>query len=150
MRDPLGVMSGRTMENMLYGTWKLNVDRSVAEPGPLVQSEVRLYEAAGGDDLKLFVQGIDATGAAYSYGAIGGIDGTDCPLTGSGTRNGADSTSWTRIDSNTFDSKVKRAGSVVNQVRLEVSKDGKVLTLREHGANPNGVVTRGVRTYEKQ
>lgn len=138
------------MENSLRGTWKLNVDKSVAEPGPLVQSEVRFYEAAGADDLKLFVQGIDATGAAYSYGAVGRIDGTDCPMAGSGTRNGADSTAWTRIDSNTFDSTVKKAGNVVNLVRLEVSKDGKVLTLRERGTNPNGVVTRGVRTYDKQ
>lgn len=146
----LGVMSGETMGNTLHGTWKLNIDKSIAEPGPLVQSEVRIYEAAGADDLKLLVQGIDATGAAYSYSAIGRIDGTDCPLAGSGTRNGADSTSWTRIDSNAFDSTVKKAGNVVNRVRLEVSKDRKVLTLREHGANPNGVVTRGVRTYDKQ
>jgi hypothetical protein len=138
------------MENPLHGTWKLNVNRSVAEPGPLVQSEVRVYEAAGVDDLKLLVRGIDATGAAYSYGAIGRIDGTDCPLTGSGTRNGADSTSWTRIDSNTFDSIVKKASNVVNLVRLEVSMDGEVLTLREHGANSIGVATRGVRIYDKQ
>jgi len=138
------------MENTLHGTWKLNVDKSMAEPGPLVQSEVRTYEAAGDNDLKLFVQGFDASGAAYSYGAIGRIDGTDCSLAGSETRNGAESTSWTRIDSNTFDSTVKKAGNVANLVRLEVSKDGTLLTLRERGANPKGIVTRGVRIYDKQ
>jgi len=61
------------MENALHGTWKLNIDKSVAEPGPLVQREVRAYEAAGADGLKLFVQGIDAAGAAYSYSERGGL-----------------------------------------------------------------------------
>src|SRR5947209_4818656 len=106
------------MGTRLHGTWILNIDKSVAEPGPLVQSEIRTYEIVGADKLKLSVQGVDATGAAYSYGATGRIDGTDCPMSGSGTRNRADSTSWTRIDSNTFDSIVKRAGNVVNRVRL--------------------------------
>ena len=138
------------MENTLLGTWKLNVEQSMAEPGPLVQSESRAYEATADGGLKFFVQGIDASGTAYSYGATGRIDGRDCPLTGTGTRNGADSTSWMRIDSHTIDSSVKKAGAVVNQVQLKVSKDGKVLTLRERGTNSSGAATRGVRTYDKQ
>ena len=122
----------------------------MAYPGPLVQSELRVYEATEDGGLKLFVQGIDATGASYSYRATGRIDGNDYPLIGSGTRNGADSTAWTRIDSRTFDSAVKKGGEVVNLVRLEVSQDGKVLMLRESGRNPSGVATRGVRIYDKQ
>ncbi len=137
------------MTNALLGTWKLNVEKSAAEPGPLVRSESRVYEATADDGLKFFVQGIDASGTAYSYGATGRIDGRDCPLTGSGTRNGADSTSWMRVDSHTIDSKVKKAGAVVNNVRLEVSHDGKVLTLRERGTSPGGGATRGVRIYDR-
>ena len=138
------------MKNPLLGTWKLNVDKSVAEPGPLVRSESRVYEATADDGLKFFVEGIDASGTAYSYGTTGKVDGRDCPLIGTGTRNGADSTSWMQVDSRTVDSSVKKAGNVVNQVRLEISKDGKVLTLRERGSNPIGVATRGVRTYDRQ
>ena len=138
------------MKNPLHGTWKLDVDNSLAEPGPVVQSEVRVYEATGEGDLKLVVNGTDVTGAAYSYSAGGTIDGTDCPMVGSGTRNGADSTSWTRIDSHTFDSLVKKAATVVNRVRLQVSEDGRVLTLREHGTNPSGAATRGIRIYNRQ
>lgn len=138
------------MKNPLCGTWKLNVSASLVEPGPLVRSEVRTYEAAGEGDLKLVVHGIDATGNAYSYNAAGRIDGTDSPMVGSGTRNGADSTSWTRIDSYTFESTVKKVGSVVNLARLEVSEDGKVLTIREKGINPNGVATCGIRIYDRQ
>ena len=138
------------MKNSLLGTWKLSVERSMTEPNPLVRSESRVYEATADGGLKFFVQGIDASGAAYSYGATGRIDGQDCPLAGTGTRNGADSTSWTRVNSHTIDSTVKKAGTVVNQVQLEVSKDGKVLTLRERGTNPIGVATRGVRTYDRQ
>ena len=138
------------MNNALHGTWKLNVDKSVAEPGPLVRSESRVYEAASNERMTLVVNGIDASGAEYSYRAIGRMDGSDCPLTGSGTRNGADSTSWMRINTNTIESAVKKAGNVVNEVRLEVSENGKVLTLREHGTSPNGIATHGVRFYDRQ
>ena len=138
------------MNHPLLGMWKLDVHSSLTEPGPLVRSEVRVYEAAEEDGLRLVVNGVDATGAAYSYSAAGRIDGTDCPMVGSGTRNGADSTSWTRIDSHTFDSTVKKAGTVVNRARLQVSEDGKVLTIREHGTDPSGAATRGVRIYDRQ
>jgi len=138
------------MKITLHGTWTLNAGRSVADPGPLVRSEVRIYEASGDDGLKLGVVGVDSAGAHYSYGAIGRIDGKDWPLTGSGTRNGADSTSWTRIDAHTFESAVKKAGRVVNQVRFEVSVDGNVLTLFESGTSPDGRATRGVRIYDRK
>jgi hypothetical protein len=143
-------LKSQIMKNPLYGTWKLNIGKSMTEPGPLVRSEVRTYEAAGDGGLKLVVQGTDATGAAYTYSAAGEIDGTDCPMVGSGTRNGADSTSWMRINSNTFDSTVKKGANVVNLARIEVSKDGRVLTIRERGTNASGAATRGVRTYDKQ
>ena len=138
------------MKHPLLGMWKLDVHSSLTKPGPLVRSEVRVYEMVEEDDLKLVVNGVDAMGAAYSYSAAGRIDGTDCPMVGSGTRNGADSTSWTRIDSHTFDSTVKKAGTVVNRARLQVSEDGKVLTIREHGTDPSGAATRGVRIYDRQ
>lgn len=138
------------MINTLLGTWELNVGRSTANPGPLVRSETRVYEAVGDDGLMLAVRGSDASGAAFSYGATGKIDGKDYPLTGSGTRNGADSTSWSRIDPYLVQSAVRKAGKVVNSVRLEVSGDGKVLTLEEHGTSPDGRATRGVRVYDRQ
>ncbi|MEO8143686.1 MAG: hypothetical protein ABI654_05680 [Betaproteobacteria bacterium] len=65
------------MDNTLLGDWKLNVGKSMADPGPLVQGEGRCYEANDDGDLKLFVQGNAASGAAYSYGATGKIDGKD-------------------------------------------------------------------------
>jgi len=138
------------MKITLHGTWKLNVDKSMVEPGPLFRSELRVYLATDDEDLKLSVQGIDATGTAYSYTAAGKVDGKDCAMTGSGTRNGVDSTSWTRVDSYTVDSTVKKAGNVVNLARLEVSKDGTVLTIRERGTNASGVPTRGIRIYDRQ
>ena len=138
------------MKNPLFGTWKLNVEKSTADPGPLVRSEIRTYEAIGEDGLKLFVQGIGAIGAAYSYSATGKLDGEDYPLTGSGTRNDADSASWLRIDSNTTESVVKQTGKVVNLVRFEVSQDGTMLKLHESGTSPGGAATRGIRVYDRQ
>jgi hypothetical protein len=138
------------MNEAFHGQWKLNSGKSMAEPGPLVRAEVRVYEAVGDAGLRLSVHGIDATGAEYSYSAAGRIDGTDCAMLGSGTRNGADSTSWMPIDAHTIESTVKKAGQVVNLTRLEVSQDGQVLTIHERGTNQSGIATRGVRIYDKQ
>jgi hypothetical protein len=146
-----GLIDGAAnMNEAFHGEWKLNVGKSMVEPGPIVRAEVRVYEAVGDESLRLSVQGIDATGADYAYTAAGRIDGTDCPMLGSGTRNGADSTSWMHIDAYTIESTVKKAGHVVNLARLEVSHDGRVLTIRERGTNPSGIATRGVRIYERQ
>ena len=138
------------MTNPFVGTWKLNLDQSKVEPGPIVREETRTYESAGADELKLVVHGTDATGAAYSYSATGKMDGSDCPMLGTGTRNGADSTSWLRVDPHTLESTVKKAGAVVNRARLTVAADGRVLTITEHGVNASGIATRGVRTYDRQ
>jgi hypothetical protein len=136
--------------NTLLGTWKLNTAKSSVEPGPLSRQEVRTYEASGANAVKLSLEGIDASGNRYAYGYVAGLDGKDYPLTGTGTRNGGDSVAITRLDLYTVDAIVKRKGEVVSRSRLVVAKDGKRLTITEHGTNANGQSTQGVRVYERQ
>ena len=60
------------------------------------------------------------------------FDGMDYPATGSGVY---DSIALTRVDANTFDAMLKRAGTVVQTARNVVSADGKVMTVTVNGAD---------------
>jgi hypothetical protein len=136
-------------QNTLLGTWKLRVNESKADPGPLPRSEVRTYSVAGPDGVKLTVEGIDAGGNRFAYSYTARFDGKDYPLTGTGTRNGGDMLALTRIDPYTVESVVKKAGVVVNKTRLVVSRDRKS-TISEAGTNQSGQSTSGVRVYSNE
>ncbi len=56
----------------------------------------------------------------------------DYPATGSGVY---DSIALTRVNANTFDATLKRAGKVVQTARNVVSADGKVMTVTVNGAD---------------
>src|SRR3974390_3170067 len=50
--------------NPFVGTWKLNLEKSKFNPGPAPQSQTRTWDAAG----MVMVNGVGATGKAFSYG----------------------------------------------------------------------------------
>ena len=136
--------------NTLVGTWKLQVRESKSDPGPLPRSEVRTYSEDVQGRMKLSLEGIDADGHTFTYGYVARFDGKDNPMPGTGTRNGGDTVSITRIDPYTVAAVVKKAGEVVNKTRLVVSKDGKSLTITETGTNQRGKETHGVRVYRRE
>jgi len=144
------VPAASAQSNTLIATWKLDVAKSMIDYGPLPRSEVRTYVAIPNGGVKLSVQGTDGNGTAYAYEATGAIDGKDYPMPGSGTRNGGDALSWTRVDAYTVDAKVKKAGVIVNATRLLVSMDGRLLTITENGTDQNGKATHGTRIYNRQ
>jgi hypothetical protein len=111
---------------------------------------VRSYSVATGDNVRLTVEGIDASGNRFAYGYIARFDGKDYPMTGTGTRNGGDTVAIRRIDTFTVDASVKKDGVVVNRARLAVSRDVKSLTISEAGTNQNGQPTHGLRVYSKE
>ena len=136
--------------NPLLGAWTLNVAQSRIDYAPLPRLESRTYQAAPNNGMTFHVEGTDGAGAPYAYGATAAVDGREYPMLGSGTRNGGDAVSWTLLDPNTVDAVVKRLGDVVNSVRMSVSTNGMVLTIRENGTNRAGEPTQGVRVYDRQ
>jgi hypothetical protein len=130
------------------GTWKLSVAKSKFDPGPPFKSETRTYALSGGG----YTVGADrvpgdGTHQKYEYSAK--YDGKDYPITGQGPA-GADAIAAKRVDANTTESTVKKAGKVLFTTRSVVSKDGKVLTLTSKGTTASGQPINSVYVYDKQ
>ena len=120
------------------GRWQMNGSKSVFDPGPAPASQTRVYEilqdARGPafDMLKATQTNIlpDGSKSVGEYSAR--FDGTDHPATGSPVY---DSIALTRVDTNTFDALLKRAGKVVQTARNAVSADGRMMTVTVKGAD---------------
>jgi hypothetical protein len=130
--------SVRAQDNPYLGTWKLNAAKSKSEGMPLPKSMTRTV-TADGDKVKYSYEGVMADGTAVAYSFTVAYDGKDYPVTGSGMPGGADSIS------------IKREGThkEIGTSTSEVSKDGKVTTLKVNGMADGKPVT-GVTVYDKQ
>ncbi len=134
--------------NPATGTWKLNLEKSSYNPGPAPKSLTRTLEAQG-DNVKYSFEGISAEGTGVAYGFTATFDGKESPITGS-MPGGADSISIKRIDANTFESTLTKAGKVIGTAKSEVSKDGKVTTVTAQGKNADGQPSTSSAVYDKQ
>jgi hypothetical protein len=134
--------------NPAVGTWKLNVEKSEYNPGPAPKSLKRTLEAQG-NDVKYAFDGVSAeeTGVAYSFTVA--FDGKESPITGS-MPGGADSISIKRIDANTFEATLTKAGKVIGTAKSEISKDGEVTTVTAQGTNGDGQPTTSSAVCDKQ
>lgn len=120
------------------GTWQVNLAKSTFDPGPAPESQTRVYEilqdarGPAHDMLKVTQTNVlqDGSQSVGQYSAR--FDGMDYPAIGSAVY---DSIALTRVDANTFDATLKRAGKVVQTARNLVSADGKVMTVIVNGAD---------------
>ena len=124
----------------LIGTWQLNVAKSTFSPGPAPKSDTRTYAAT-------------EQGTAMTWKNVGAEQARrsslsprsrwvekDYPLTGFAN---FDSISLKQVDDLTVQStQKKKGGKVVGTTTRTVSKDGKVLTLKEQGHRRNGCRVR--------
>jgi hypothetical protein len=119
--------------NPLFGTWILNVEKSKFDTGQALKSQTRTYEPFAGGQ-KGSIESVDANGNRAVYGYAARFDGKDYPMTGSGAPGGTDAVALKRIDANTIEATLKKAGQIVGTARIAVSRDGKVLTITRKGA----------------
>jgi hypothetical protein len=75
------------------------------------------------------------------------LNGKDYPSMGNPD---FDSLSGMRIDTNTVEFTLKRAGKPVGKIRREVSKDGRTLTINFVISNADGVQTAALTVFDKQ
>jgi hypothetical protein len=129
-------LSVSAQKDPLFGTWKLNLAKSVSSgSGP---SSVRKYEPFEKDGIKFTIETTNADGTRTTGGYSGHFDGKDYPVSGSN----ADAVSLKRLDPFTFEATLKNRGKVVNVVRHVVSKDGKTLTTTVSGSSTSVVWDR--------
>ena len=111
------------------GTWKLDVDNSVFEPGPPPISRTMTIVAVDNGlthqiDSMIPLSGMTKTAVNFSYTAK--FDGTDAPVMGS---SNLETVSIKRVDARTIERTGKTRGMVIETCTIKVSADGKRLTM---------------------
>ena len=130
----------------VVGTWKLNLARSTFGGGPALKSQMRTYsQSARGLSLKM--KTVSADGKQTTTQTTYHVDGKDYPSMGNPD---FDSLSGMRIDTNTTEFTLRRAGNPVGTIRRTVSKDGQTLTLNFVITNANGVQLSQLTVFDRQ
>jgi len=145
------VLSGRLLaqDNPFVGTWKLNSAKSKFEPGPGPKSLTRTIVAEG-SGAKYSFEGVGADGSSFAYSFSTKYDGTDSAITGAGAPGGADSIALKRVSSRKVEATLKKGGKEVGKSVAEVSKDGKVATVKTKGESADGKEFNNDTVYDKQ
>lgn len=140
-----GVCASLAAANPYIGTWKLNEAKSKIGAGAAKNHTV-VYEAAG-DNLKVTVDGVDASGKPSHSEWTGKFDGKDSPVTGDST---ADTRAYKTVNDRTVTFNQKKAGKVTMTGRIVVSADGKTRTVTTSATDAKGGKVTSTAVYDKQ
>jgi hypothetical protein len=130
-------------ENLVIGTWHLNVAKSKYRPGPGPKSQTRTYEAHP-NGVKATVRTVDADGHSTSVEYVAKYDRVEYPIMGSAE---ADAIALNKIDAYTAEASLTHAGKVIGTARRVISPDGKTMTITFRDSR--GTINN-VAVYEKQ
>ncbi|MEO8586945.1 MAG: hypothetical protein ABI584_12350 [Acidobacteriota bacterium] len=128
------------------GTWKLNVAKSKATPGPGPKSQTLKFTSSPAG-ITLASEGVMADGSVRKGSYTSKWDGKDVPWTGNPD---ADMAAPMKVDDNTYTNAWKRGGKAVITAKVVVSADGKTLTVTQEGKNAKGEAMSSTGVYDKQ
>ena len=131
-------------ESPFSGTWKLNLAKSKTTP-PVPKSDIAVVDADE-NGLKLNEDIITDKGESLKISWEAKFDGKDYPVTGDPS---SDSVSYQRVNANTLKGKAKKAGKVVVDATIVVSKDGKITTVN-YTDYSQAKPAKGTGVYDKQ
>jgi hypothetical protein len=132
-------------QNPQIGTWKLNEAKSKI-PAGATKNHTVIYETAG-DNVKVTVEGTDASGKAVRHEWTGKMDGKSYPVTGDPT---SDSRSYKKINDRTLTFTAKQGTKVTLTGRVVVSADGKTRTVTTTSTDAKGKKVASTVVYDKQ
>jgi hypothetical protein len=141
-RGPAGLTA---QEEPFLGTWDLNLAASSITRGapPRIETIVNIAEP-GGFRSMLAVVGATSTSVEIHHYSF---EGNFHPTEGSDPRE----LSFKRLDQNTIEQDTRRNGTVTVHRHIELSKDGKTMTLTANGTTGGGQkYTNDIRVYEKK
>jgi hypothetical protein len=133
----------------IFGTWKLNLAKSVYQLGPPPKTQMQVYEPFG-DGLRVSVETITDNGTRIAYGYAARLDGQEHLITGELTPNGAKTIALRVRDSFIIEATLRRGADVVLTTRIVLSQDGTVLTITSKGTNLKELPTNSVTVFDKQ
>jgi hypothetical protein len=113
------------------GTWKLNVAKSTANPGPLSASQTRTYSAEG-SNIMVTIDSVDAKGKQTSQHFNVTGEGKDYPTD---PTNPSNTIAVKLLSPNNWAGTSKRDGTVISTNRAVISNGGKVLTITTKGTD---------------
>lgn len=140
------VIAAEVAADPVVGTWKLNLAKSTFGGGPAFKSQLRTYSHSA-QGLTLKMKTVSADGKETTTQTTYHVDGKDYPSMGNPD---FDSLSGMRIDTNTTEFSLKRAGKPIGTIRRTVSKDGQTLTLNFVITNANGVQLSQLTVFDRQ
>jgi len=132
-------------QDAMMGTWKLNEAKSKIGTGSSKNNTVVIE--ASGENVKVTMDGVDATGKPTHSEWTGKFDGKDYPVTGD---TNSDTRAYKKIDDHTVEVTVKKGGQVMVSGRVAVSPDGKTRTAHVNGTSPSGEKYHTTAVYDKQ
>jgi hypothetical protein len=127
------------------GTWKLNESKSHFAKGATKNHTV-VYEMAG-DDIKVTVDGTDASGNAVHNEWTGKFDGKYYAVSGDPT---SDMRMYRRVNKRTLAIRGKKDGKSTLSGTITVSRNGKTRTVTTSGRNAQGRWVTNTAVYDKQ
>ena len=140
------VIAAEVAADPVVGTWKLNLAKSTFGGGPAFKSQLRTYSHSA-QGLTLKMKTVSADGKETTTQTTYHVDGKDYPSMGNPD---FDSLSGMRIDTNTTEFSLKRAGKPIGTIRRTVSKDGQTLTLNFVITNAKGVQLSQLSVFDRQ
>ena len=128
------------------GTWKMNVAKSKASPGPAPKSQTLKFTTSPAG-ITLNTDGVTADGSVRKGSYTSKFDGKDVPWAGNPD---ADTAAPLKVDDNNYTNTWKKGGKVTINAKAAVSADGKTLTVTQTGKNAKGEDVNSTAVYEKQ
>jgi hypothetical protein len=127
------------------GTWKLNEAKSHFAKGATKNHTV-VYEMAG-DDIKVSVDGTDASGKAVHSEWTGKFDGKYYAVSGDPA---SDMRMYRRVNKLTLAIRGKKDGKLTLSGTITISRNGKSRTVTTSGRDPQGRWVSNTAIYDKQ
>jgi hypothetical protein len=139
-------LTARAADDVLNGTWKLNLAKSKYDPGPAPRSmTVTISVVNGAETYKM--EGVDAMGKAIGASFTAKLNGPEAPTMGISY---ADTIQIKRLSPNHLIATHKMGGKVTMTTDVVVAADGMSRTLRYSGTNEKGVAVHDVVVFDKQ
>ena len=127
------------------GTWRLNEAKSHFAKGATKNHTV-VYEMAG-DDIKVSVDGTDASGNAVHSEWTGKFDGKYYAVSGDPA---SDMRMYRRVNKLTLAIRGKKDGKLTLSGTITISRNGKSRTVTTSGRDPQGRWVTNTAIYDKQ
>jgi hypothetical protein len=142
----LGVPAVLTAQDEPFlGTWELNLAKSSITRGapPRIETLVNIAEPGGFRSMLAIVGEKSTSVEIHHYNFDGGFHQTE----GGDPRE----LSFKRVDQHTIEQDTRRSGTITVHRHIELSRDGKTITLTANGVTGGGQkYTNDIRVYEKK